>query len=174
LDGSAQVKGRAYSEFEQHYPRPGWVEHDADEIWSTTERVLWEALADARTGAVSLAGIGITNQRETTVIWDRATSKPVAPAIVWQCRRSADICERLKAEGLEKDLRERTGLVLDPYFSATKIVWYLENVDDLRARAEAGELAFGTIDSWLIWKLTGGEVHATEHSNASRTMLFSL
>ncbi|MEA2433076.1 MAG: glycerol kinase [Actinomycetota bacterium] len=174
LGPDTKVRGRAYSEFTQHYPKPGWVEHDAAEIWATTEKVLWEALADARTGAVSLASIGITNQRETTVLWDRSSGEPVAPAIVWQCRRSAEICERLKAEGLEPEIRRRTGLVLDPYFSATKIIWYLENIDGLRKRAEAGEIAFGTIDSWLIWKLTGGDVHATEPSNASRTMLYSL
>jgi glycerol kinase len=174
LGPDAVVRGRAYSEFSQHYPKPGWVEHDAAEIWETTERVLWAALADARTGAIDLAGLGITNQRETTVIWDRSSGEPVAPAIVWQCRRSAEICERLKADGLEPDIRRRTGLVLDPYFSATKIIWLLENIDGLRTRAEAGELAFGTVDSWLIWKLTGGAVHATEPSNASRTMLYSL
>jgi glycerol kinase len=174
LGPDARVRGRAYSEFTQHYPKPGWVEHDASEIWAVTEKVLWAALADARAGAVALAGIGITNQRETTVLWDRSTGEPVAPAIVWQCRRSAEICERLKEEGLEPEVRRRTGLVLDPYFSATKIIWYLENIDGLRKRAEAGELAFGTIDSWLIWKLTGGAVHATEPSNASRTVLYSL
>jgi len=174
LDASATERGRAYSEFSQGFPRPGWVEHDAAEIWDVTRSVLTAALAEASVTAADLAAIGITNQRETTVIWDRATGEPVAPAIVWQCRRSAAICERLKAEGLEAELRARTGLVLDPYFSATKIIWYLENIDGLRKRAEAGELAFGTIDSWLIWKLTGGEVHVTEPSNASRTMLFSL
>ncbi len=174
IDGSTGVVGRAYSEFSQHYPRPGWVEHDAEEIWEVTQRVAADALDDAGVAAQDVAGIGITNQRETTVLWDRAVEKPVAPAIVWQCRRSAPICRRFRSEGLEPELRERTGLVLDPYFSATKIVWYLENVDGLRARAEAGDLAFGTIDSWLVYKLTGGEVHATEPSNASRTMLYSL
>jgi glycerol kinase len=174
IDGSTRVVGRAYSEFTQHYPRPGWVEHDAEEIWEVTQRVAADALGDSGATAQDVAGLGITNQRETTVLWDRAVGKPVAPAIVWQCRRSAPICRRLKSEGLEPELRERTGLVLDPYFSATKVVWYLENVDGLRARADAGDLAFGTIDSWLVYKLTGGEVHATEPSNASRTMLYSL
>ena len=174
VDGSTRVVGRAYSEFSQHYPRPGWVEHDAEEIWEVTQRVAAGALGDSGATAQDVAGIGITNQRETTVLWDRAVGKPVAPAIVWQCRRSAPICRRLRSEGLEPELRERTGLVLDPYFSATKIVWYLENLNGLRARAEAGDLAFGTIDSWLVYKLTGGEVHATEPSNASRTMLYSL
>jgi glycerol kinase len=174
IDGDGRIVGRAYSEFTQHYPRPGWVEHDADEIWQVTTRVLSSALETAGISAKDIAGIGITNQRETTVVWDRATGVPIAPAIVWQCRRSAAICERLKSEGLEAELRARTGLVLDPYFSATKIIWYLEELDDVRRRAEAGDLAFGTIDSWLIWKLTGGAVHATEHSNASRTLLYSL
>ena len=174
MDDHALVRGRAYSEFSQHYPRPGWVEHDAAEIWSTTASVMASALEDAGARPQDLAAIGITNQRETTVLWDRATGEPIAPAIVWQCRRSAEICERLKSRGLEPELRSRTGLVLDPYFSATKVIWYLENIEGARTRAENGELAFGTIDSWLVWKLTGGQVHATEHSNASRTMLYSL
>ena len=174
LDATTEVRGRAYSEFTQHYPKPGWVEHDASEIWDVTQRVMKAALDDASASASDLAAIGITNQRETTVLWDRSTGEPVAPAIVWQCRRSAGICDRLKAQGLESDLRARTGLVLDAYFSATKIVWYLEEIDGLRKRAEAGELAFGTIDTWLVYKLTGGSQHVTEPSNASRTMLFSL
>ena len=174
IDPETNVRGRAYSEFTQHFPKPGWVEHDAREIWSVTSDLMGQALADAGASGTDLAAIGITNQRETTVLWDRATGEPVAPAIVWQCRRSTDICERLKAQGLENDLRARTGLVVDAYFSATKIIWLLEGVDGLRARAEAGEIAFGTIDSWLVWNLTGGEVHATEPSNASRTMLLSL
>ncbi|HJR45951.1 MAG TPA: glycerol kinase GlpK [Actinomycetota bacterium] len=174
LDGDAEVRGRAYSEFSQSYPKPGWVEHDADEIWRVTESVLRHALADAKASAADVAAIGITNQRETTVLWERATGRPVAPAIVWQCRRSAGICERLRSDGLEDELRARTGLVLDPYFSSTKIIWYLENLEGLRARAESGEIAFGTIDSWLIWQLTGGAVHVTEPSNAARTMLYSL
>lgn len=174
IDGASEVRGRAYQEFTQHYPQPGWVEHDAEEIWRVTSDVMRIALGAAGAAAADLAAIGITNQRETTVVWDRTTGTPIAPAIVWQCRRSTAICERLRAEGLEEELRARTGLVLDPYFSASKIVWYLENLDGARARAEAGELAFGTIDSWLIWKLTEGSVHATEPSNASRTMLYSL
>jgi glycerol kinase len=174
LDGASEVRGRAYSEFAQHFPRPGWVEHDAGEIWQVTNEVITRAVADAGAAPSDLAAIGITNQRETTVVWDRTTGEPVAPAIVWQCRRSTEICERLKEQGLEHELRARTGLVLDPYFSSTKIMWYLENIDGLRARADAGELAFGTIDSWLIWNFTGGAVHATEPSNASRTMLYSL
>ena len=174
VDGRSEVVGRSYSEFKQYYPQPGWVEHDADEIWRVTAEVMKLALAEAKASGSDVAAIGITNQRETTVVWDRATGRPIAPAIVWQCRRSTPICERLKAEGLEQELRARTGLVLDAYFSATKLIWYMENIDGVRSRAEAGELAFGTIDSWLIWNLTGGEVHVTEPSNASRTMLYSL
>lgn len=174
VNGDTKVVGRAYSEFSQHFPRPGWVEHDAEEIWSVTEGVMQSALKDAGAGASDVAAIGITDQRETAVLWDRSTGEPVSNAIVWQSRQSAAISERLKADGLEPELRRRTGLVCDPYFSATKIMWLFENVDGVRARAEAGELAFGTIDSWLIWKLTGGELHMTEASNASRTMLYSL
>lgn len=174
LDPSAEVRGRAYSEFAQSYPRPGWVEHDADEIWQVTESVFQRALSDGGVAASDVAAIGITNQRETAVLWERDSGEPVAPAIVWQCRRSAPICERLRDEGLEEQLRARTGLVLDPYFSSTKIIWYLENLEGARRRAEAGDLAFGTVDSWLIWKLTGGRAHVTEPSNASRTMLYSL
>jgi glycerol kinase len=174
MDGSTAIKGRGYSEFNQHYPQPGWVEHDANEIWEVTEKVMADALRNAGASASDLAGIGITNQRETTVVWDRKTGEPIAPAIVWQCRRSASICERLKSQGLEPDLRARTGLVCDPYFSGTKIIWYLENIEGARARAEAGDLAFGTIDTWLTYKLTGGSRHVTEPSNASRTLLYSL
>ncbi len=174
MDGTTAIKGRGYSEFRQHYPKPGWVEHDANEIWDVTTGVVRAALDDAQAVASDLAGIGITNQRETTVVWDNSSGEPIAPAIVWQCRRSAAICERLKSQGLESDLRARTGLVCDPYFSATKVMWYLENIDGARAKADAGELAFGTIDSWLIYKLTGGTAHVTEPSNASRTMLYSL
>jgi glycerol kinase len=174
LDGDGTEKGRGYSEFTQHYPKPGWVEHDAQEIWDTTQAMMARALQDAEVGAGDIAAIGITNQRETTVVWDRATSQPVAPAIVWQCRRSTPICERIKSEGLEDEVRARTGLVVDPYFSATKVMWYLEHLDGMRSSAEEGRLAFGTIDTWLIWNLTGGETHVTEPSNASRTMLYSL
>ncbi|MDQ4144411.1 MAG: glycerol kinase GlpK [Actinomycetota bacterium] len=168
------VTASAYSEFSQSYPEPGWVEHDPEEIWTITADVMREALQKSGIGPGDLGGIGITDQRETTVLWDRATGRPVAPAIVWQDRRTAPICERLKADGLEDEIRRRTGLVLDPYFSGTKIMWLLDEIDGLRARAEAGELAFGTIDSWLIHKLTGGAVHVTEPSNASRTLLYSL
>jgi glycerol kinase len=168
------VSATAYSEFSQSYPQPGWVEHNPAEIWTTTTNVIQEAIAEAEIAASDVAGIGITDQRETTVLWDRSTGEPVAPAIVWQDRRTAPICERLKSEGLEDEIRKRTGLVLDPYFSGTKIMWLLEEIDGLRERAESGEIAFGTIDSWLIYKMTGGEVHATEPSNATRTLLYSL
>jgi glycerol kinase len=174
LNGDADVTGRAYSEFTQHYPKPGLVEHDANEIWDITQKVMADALRDAGASGADLSGIGITDQRETTLLWDRKTGEPLGHAIVWQDRRSAAICERLKEQGLEDELRRRTGLLADPYFSGTKIMWLLENMDGVRARAEAGEIAFGTIDTWLIWKLTGGEAHVTEASNASRTLLFSL
>lgn len=174
IDPEMEVRGRAYSEFSQSYPRPGLVEHDPIEIWEVTRRVMDSALGDAGATAADLAAIGITNQRETTVMWDRSNSRPVAPAIVWQDRRTAPICERLKSAGLEEEIKARTGLILDPYFSGTKVMWFLDEIDGLRARAESGEIAFGTIDSWLTWKLTGGEHHVTEPSNASRTLMFSL
>ena len=155
-------------------PRPGWVEHDAEEIWTTTVRAIGEALGAARITATEIAAIGITNQRETTVLWERASGRPVYRAIVWQCRRTAPFCERLKTEGAEPMFRGKTGLVLDPYFSGTKIRWLLDEVPGARARAERGELAFGTVDSWLLWRLTGGAVHATDPSNASRTLCFDI
>jgi glycerol kinase len=174
LDADTNVLGRAYSEFTQHFPQPGLVEHDAEEIWAVTKRVAADALAKTEASAADLAAIGITDQRETTVLWDRSTGQPIGNAIVWQDRRSAPICERLKEKGLDPEIRERTGLLFDPYFSGTKIMWMLEDIDGARRRADAGQLAFGTIDSWLMWKLTGGEVHATEPSNASRTLLYNL
>ena len=174
VDPEMEVRGRAYSEFSQHYPRPGLVEHDAVEIWEVARRVMDKAIENAGAKPSDLAAVGITNQRETTVMWDRATSRPVAPAIVWQDRRTAPICERLKSDGLEDEIKSRTGLVLDPYFSGTKAMWFLDEIDGLRGRADAGEIAFGTIDSWLVWKLTGGERHVTEPSNASRTLLYLL
>ena len=174
FDRDGHIAGRAYSEFTQHYPKPGWVEHDAEEIWTVSKKVVDEALAGAGIGYDQVAGIGITNQRETTVIWDRKTGKPIHNAIVWQCRRTADICAALKAEGLEKIFHEKTGLVVDAYFSGTKIKWLLDNVDGARERAEAGELAFGTIDTWLIWNLTGGAVHVTDYTNASRTLIYNI
>ncbi len=162
----------AQQEFEQHFPRPGWVEHDAEEIWETQLKVAREVLTDLAAG--ELAAIGITNQRETTVIWDRKTGKPVHNAIVWQDRRTAGMCDDLERRGLEAFFRERTGLVLDAYFSGTKVAWILDNVDGVRPRAAAGELAFGTIDSWLIYNLTGGRTHVTDASNASRTLLYNI
>ncbi len=164
----------AQREFRQHFPQPGWVEHDATEIWETQRATIDEVLAHADTVPADIAAIGITNQRETTVLWDRATGVPVAPAIVWQDRRTADACARLRAAGHEAEVTERTGLVLDPYFSGTKLAWLLDNVTGARARAERGELAFGTIDTWLAWKLSEGAAHLTDPSNASRTMLLNL
>jgi glycerol kinase len=169
-DGS--VLGRAYSEFTQHFPQPGWVEHDANEIWEVTRSMAVKALADA--SRADVRGIGITNQRETVVVWDRETLEPVHRAIVWQDRRTAPICAELRSAGHLQMVRERTGLVLDPYFSGTKLTWLLREFPDLVPRAETGELAAGTIDSWLIAKLTGGAVHATDPTNASRTLLFNL
>ena len=167
------IVGRAYSEFTQHYPQAGWVEHDPDEIWQVSQRVMGEALAAAGAQPRDLKGIGITNQRETTVIWDRRTGRPIHRAIVWQSRQTADICERLIADGQTETVRERTGLVIDAYFSGTKIKWILDRYPDARLKAQDGELLFGTIDTWLLWKLTGG-VWATEPTNASRTLLYNI
>ena len=164
----------AQREFTQHYPKPGWVEHDAEEILSVQLQVAREALAKVGADASKVAAIGITNQRETVVVWDKKTGKPICPAIVWQCRRTAEYCDALRARGLEPLFREKTGLLLDAYFSGTKLRWVLENVPGARARAEAGELLFGTIDTWLIWNLTGGRAHVTDYSNASRTLLYNI
>ncbi|HEX6558869.1 MAG TPA: glycerol kinase GlpK [Longimicrobiales bacterium] len=176
IDESAQVISRAYSEFTQHYPQPGWVEHDPAEIWDVTLVVARDAVAKAKAehADTEIAAIGITNQRETVVVWDRATGQPIHRAIVWQDRRTAEVCRSLKAAGKEEWVRARTGLVLDPYFSATKIAWILDNVPAARSRAQNGELAAGTIDCWLVWKLTGGRVHATDPTNASRTLLYNI
>jgi glycerol kinase len=174
LDEGGAVIGQADREIAQRYPAPGWVEHDPAEIWSTTLAVAREALERARVAPGDLAAIGITNQRETTVVWERATGRPIHDAVVWQSRASASICERLRALGLESLVRERTGLVIDAYFSATKIRWILDRVPGAQERAERGELCFGTIDSWLVWNLTGGRVHVTDAANASRTMLFDI
>jgi glycerol kinase len=161
-------------EFKQYYPHPGWVEHDPDEIWERTCEAARRALAEAGATAADVAAVGITNQRETAVIWDRATGRSVRPAIVWQCRRSAEICKRCLGQGMEDTIRSKTGLVLDPYFSGTKLTWVMENEPEIARRAQAGELCFGTIDSWLLHRLTGGRVHATDVSNASRTLLFNI
>jgi len=174
FDRDQKPLSSASREFNQYYPRPGWVEHDAEEIWECTLDTAREALQKAASGPGDVAAVGITNQRETTVLWDRETGKPVRRAIVWQCRRSADICRHLKKQGLERVFREKTGLVLDPYFSGSKLSWIMRNEPETARRAGAGELCFGTIDSWLLYRLTGGRVHATDVSNASRTLLFNL
>ncbi len=174
FDERGQPVAVAQREFTQYYPQPGWVEHDAAEIWRTQLATAQEALARAGLQAHEVAAIGITNQRETTVLWDRATGEPLHRAIVWQCRRSEPLCAQLREAGHAGRIRDLTGLVVDAYFSATKLAWLLDHVPGARARAEAGELAFGTIDSWLLWQLTGGRVHATDVSNASRTMLFDI
>src|SRR5689334_19267274 len=169
-----RILGTAQQEFRQIFPQPGWVEHDAEEIWRTQRDVASQALAAAGLGASDVAAVGITNQRETTVLWDRATGRPVAPAIVWQDRRTASRCDALRQEGREPLFTSRTGLLLDAYFSGTKLAWLLEHVAGARERARRGELAFGTIDSWLVWHLSGGRVHATDVSNASRTLIFNI
>lgn len=174
FDKSGQIVCRAYSEFTQHYPRPGWVEHDAQEIWEVTAQIIQTALQQAGIKDREVEAIGITNQRETTVIWKKSTGKPIHPAIVWQCRRTSEMCEKLKAAGLAETFQNKTGLVLDAYFSGTKIKWLLDNVPHARAQAEKGELLFGTIDTWLLWKLTGGKVHATDYTNAARTLIFNI
>ncbi|CAD5282572.1 glycerol kinase [Imperialibacter sp. EC-SDR9] len=171
-DGS--ILGSAQKEFRQIFPKPGWVEHDPDEIWATQWEVFKKALADHKVAPSQIAAIGITNQRETTVVWDRKTGQPIFNAIVWQDRRTAEICEKLKADGHEQYIRENTGLVVDAYFSGTKVQWILDNVEGARKRAEKGELAFGTIDSWLVWKLTNGKKHVTDYTNASRTLLYNI
>ncbi len=168
------VVSRAYSEFTQHYPQPGWVEHDADEIWRITLKLIGEALTKGGIAADELKAIGITNQRESSVLWDRKTGAPVTPSVCWQDRRTAGFCDELKERGLEKEIRSRTGLVVDAYFSGTKVKWLLDEVPGLRERAEKGEIAFGTLDSWLVHKLTGGRVHVTDYSNASRTLMYNI
>ncbi len=174
FDHDAHILGVAQKELTTHYPNPGWVEQDPLQIWSTQLETAREALALAKLTAHDVAAIGITNQRETTIIWDRETGKPVHNAIVWQDRRTGPICDVLRAQGVEALITGRTGLLIDPYFSGTKLQWMLDHVDGLRARAKAGRLAFGTVDAWLIWNLTGGRVHATDVSNASRTLLFNI
>jgi len=174
FDHSGSVVSTAQQEFRQIFPKPGWVEHDANEIWATQLQTAQAAIAKAGVTAADIAAIGITNQRETTLLWDRTTGTPVHNAIVWQDRRTAAACDRLKARGLAPVIRRKTGLVVDAYFSGTKLEWLLRNVPGARAKAKAGALAFGTVDSWLVWNLTGGRVHVTDPSNASRTMLFNL
>jgi glycerol kinase len=174
FDEHGHARFTAQKEFAQHFPKDGWVEHNAEEIWSTTLAVVREALAQAKTDNCEIAAIGITNQRETTVVWDRSSGEPIYNAIVWQDRRTADYCGSLRQQGMEAVVASKTGLLLDPYFSGTKVNWILENVTGARARAEKGELAFGTIDCFLIWRLTGGKVHATDATNASRTLMFDI
>jgi glycerol kinase len=174
FDVEGSVRSRAYSEFTQHYPKPGWVEHDAEEIWTVSRGLVAEALSQAGVRASEIVAIGITNQRETSVLWDRKTGEPVGRAIVWQDRRTAAICDAIKDHGLEDIFRRKTGLVVDAYFSGTKVKWLLDNTNGLRQRAEHGEIAFGTIDSWLVWKLTGGRTHITDYSNASRTLMYNI
>ena len=169
-----EIVGTSQREFTQYYPQPGWVEHDPMEIWATQSSVLTEVLAKTNIPSDEVAALGITNQRETTVVWDKNTGQPVYNAIVWQCRRTTEICEQLKRDGLESHVRETTGLILDAYFSGTKIKWILDNVEGARERAENGELLFGTVDTWLTWKLTNGRAHVTDVTNASRTMLFDI
>lgn len=174
FDREGRICSMAQKEFRQMFPQPGWVEHDANEIWSTQLGVAVEAMSKIGAKAADIAAIGITNQRETVIVWDKKTGEPVYNAIVWQCRRTSAIADELKAKGLEESFRKKTGLMIDAYFSATKIKWILDNVPGARKSAEAGELLFGTVETWLIWKLTAGRVHVTDYSNASRTMLFNI
>ncbi|SHF58241.1 glycerol kinase [Kaistia soli DSM 19436] len=174
FNGGGRILGVGQQEFRQHFPRSGWVEHDGEEIWDSVVATIRFALSNAKVAASDIAGIGITNQRETTLIWDRSSGLPIHHAIVWQDRRTADFCDTLKAEGAEPMVTAKTGLLLDPYFSGTKIAWLLDNVEGARAKAERGELAFGTVDSFLLWRLTGGKVHATDATNAARTLLYDI
>lgn len=174
FDKNGRICSAAQKEFTQYFPQPGWVEHDAEEIWATQTGLMYEAMSKIDITINEIAGIGITNQRETTVLWDKETGRPVHKAIVWQCRRTAGYCDELKKLGMAEFFRSKTGLVLDAYFSATKLRWLLDNAAGARERAEEGKLLFGTVDSWIIWKLTGGKVHVTDYSNASRTMLFNI
>ena len=174
FNSRGEIVSKAQYPFRQIFPQPGWVEHDPMEIWSTTVRALSEAVDAAHIDPKAIAGIGITNQRETAILWDRRTGQPVYNAIVWQCRRTAEICDRLKADGLGETVTEKTGLLIDAYFSGTKLKWIMDNIPGVRQRAKRGELCAGTVDSWLIWNLTGGKAHVTDYSNASRTMLFNI
>jgi len=174
VDPDGAVRARGYAELPQHFPQPGWVEHEPAQIWATTVRALGRAMAASGIAPTEIAAVGITNQRETAILWERASGRPIGNAIVWQCRRTAALCDRLRAEGAEPEFRRKTGLVLDAYFSGTKIRWMLDHDPSLRPRAERGELCFGTVDSWLLWQLTGGRVHATDPSNASRTLCYDI
>ena len=169
-----EICSMAQQEFTQHFPKPGWVEHDPLEIWETQKKVMIEAMMGLNIGAEEVAGIGITNQRETTILWDKNTGKPIYNAIVWQCRRTAEFCDELKEQGLEEMIRKKTGLPIDAYFSGTKIKWILDHVDGAREKAEKGDILFGTVETWLIWNLTGGKVHVTDYTNAARTMIYNI
>ena len=174
FDHEGKICSVAQKEFTQYFPQPGWVEHDAEEIWATQLGLMYEAMSKLNVTPADIAGIGITNQRETTVVWDKVTGRAVYKAIVWQCRRTAEYCDWLKNQGYAQKFQEKTGLVLDAYFSGTKLHWILENVPGARQKAEEGRLLFGTIDTWIIWKLTGGKVHVTDYSNASRTLMYNI
>lgn len=174
FDHDGKICSVAQKEFTQYFPKPGWVEHNPNEIWSSQASVIAESISAIDINGLDIAGIGITNQRETTIVWDVDTEEPIYNAIVWQDRRTADYCDKLKAEGLIDTIREKTGLIIDAYFSGTKIKWILDNVPGARQRAEQGKLRFGNVDSWLVWRLTRGEVHVTDVTNASRTMLFNI
>lgn len=169
-----EICSMAQQEFTQHFPKPGWVEHDPLEIWETQKKVMIEAMIGLNIGAEDVAGIGITNQRETTILWDKNTGKPIYNAIVWQCRRTAEFCDELKSQGLEEMIRKKTGLPIDAYFSGTKIKWILDHVDGAREKAEKGDILFGTVETWLIWNLTKGKVHVTDYTNAARTMIYNI
>ncbi|MFC6261428.1 glycerol kinase GlpK [Levilactobacillus fujinensis] len=174
FDRHGQIAGQAQREFHQYFPQPGWVEHDANEIWNAVQSVISDALIDSDIQPYKVRGIGITNQRETTIIWDKKTGEPIYHAVVWQSKQTSEIADQLKADGYSEAIHEKTGLVIDSYFSATKIRWILDHVPGAQERAEQGELLFGTIDTWILWKLTGGRVHATDYTNASRTMLYNI
>lgn len=174
FDHEGKICSVAQKEFTQYFPQPGWVEHDAEEIWATQLGLMYEAMSKLNVTPADIAGIGITNQRETTVVWDKVTGRAIYKAIVWQCRRTAEYCDRLKNQGYAQKIQEKTGLVLDAYFSGTKLHWILENVPGARQKADEGRLLFGTIDTWIIWKLTGGKVHVTDYSNASRTLMYNI
>lgn len=174
LNREGEIIAMFYREFTQYFPRAGWVEHDPEEIWQVTIQVVERVLSKAKVSAADIAAIGITNQRETTVLWEKDTGRPVYRAIVWQCRRTRPLCDELKADGLQETVKDKTGLIIDPYFSATKIKWILDNVPKVREGAKRGKVLFGTVDSWLVWKLTGGKSHLTDYTNASRTMLFNI
>ncbi|MCG8390164.1 MAG: glycerol kinase, partial [Cytophagales bacterium] len=174
FDNKGEIVSVAQQEFPQIYPKPGWVEHDPMDIWSTQSGVAAQAISKAGARPEDVAAIGITNQRETAIVWEKATGKPIMNGIVWQDRRTAGICDEMKAKGLEGYVRDNTGLVIDAYFSGTKVKWMLDNVPGARAKADKGELLFGTVDTWLIWKMTNGEVHVTDYSNASRTLMFNI